>query len=254
MRYTCRRGAHRSAFTLIELLVVIAIIAILAAILFPVFAKARQTAKSINCVSNLKQMGIAFNGYSADYDNKMPPGWRRYVTRGEEIGWENNVITYLGGHKAKTVGDWKRVDKSGAYQLFICPELNILHSYCRNEWTAEVSQDGRDNPATAIHIWCLPRYVAPRVGWNKAMAQYDDADWTNDVQYRFGMSETQMKNRTSLTWTDGNDLPYWLRFPGVHNGKANILFLDGHVQGFSGWDANKMTFYWGRGREPKYIY
>src|SRR5690349_939897 len=63
----------RKGFTLIELLVVIAIIAILAAILFPVFARAREQARKASCVSNLKQIDTGFQMYTQDYDEQYPP-------------------------------------------------------------------------------------------------------------------------------------------------------------------------------------
>lgn len=66
------QSGPRRAFTLIELLVVIAIIAILAAILFPVFAKAREAARKTTCLSNLKQLGLGIRMYSQDYDEKFP--------------------------------------------------------------------------------------------------------------------------------------------------------------------------------------
>ncbi len=62
----------RKGFTLIELLVVIAIIAILAAILFPVFAKAREKARQTSCLSNMKQIGLASMMYAQDYDERLP--------------------------------------------------------------------------------------------------------------------------------------------------------------------------------------
>src|SRR5476649_2479918 len=72
MTGSATRRPRASAFTLIELLVVIAIIAILAAILFPVFAQAREKARQSVCISNQKQIGTAFAIYTQDYDQVLP--------------------------------------------------------------------------------------------------------------------------------------------------------------------------------------
>ena len=79
------KPALRRGFTLIELLVVIAIIAILAAILFPVFAKARERGKQTACLNNLKQFGIAFRTYADDADGYMPHDWRGVPEPGSRL-------------------------------------------------------------------------------------------------------------------------------------------------------------------------
>lgn len=76
----------RRGFTLIELLVVIAIIAILAAILFPVFAKAREKARQASCLSNVKQLSLAFMQYIEDYDSTYPPTMAEGYTRAKDSG------------------------------------------------------------------------------------------------------------------------------------------------------------------------
>jgi prepilin-type N-terminal cleavage/methylation domain-containing protein/prepilin-type processing-associated H-X9-DG protein len=82
MESTVKRHA---GFTLIELLVVIAIIAILAAILFPVFARAREQARRSVCVSNMKQIGLSIGMYLQDYDGIFPPGGPKAWTAGKNL-------------------------------------------------------------------------------------------------------------------------------------------------------------------------
>jgi len=88
---------NSKGFTLIELLVVIAIIAILAAILFPVFARARESARRASCLSNLHQLGLGFMQYTQDYDERLPYGKLKDAD-GNDIGitkWHVSVQPYL---------------------------------------------------------------------------------------------------------------------------------------------------------------
>jgi prepilin-type N-terminal cleavage/methylation domain-containing protein/prepilin-type processing-associated H-X9-DG protein len=91
MHTTLRKG--RNAFTLIELLVVIAIIAILAAILFPVFGRARENARRASCQSNLKQIGLGVLQYTQDWDEHYP--LMVASQQGDYIGWGYAVQSYI---------------------------------------------------------------------------------------------------------------------------------------------------------------
>src|SRR6184192_2499260 len=94
-------GIRARAFTLIELLVVIAIIAILAAILFPVFAQARDKARAISCLSNLKQFGVAMELYKQDFEGGYPATRGRTVAdpptsnADDLISWPELVFPYV---------------------------------------------------------------------------------------------------------------------------------------------------------------
>ncbi len=109
----------RTGFTLIELLVVIAIIAILAAILFPVFAKAREKARQSSCQSNVKQLGLAFQQYTQDYDEKWPAMYWSGA-------WQPAASGYWGGEIAPYIKNT---------QIFKCPsKTDTTCSYIYNGW------------------------------------------------------------------------------------------------------------------------
>ncbi|HOJ19899.1 MAG TPA: DUF1559 domain-containing protein [Armatimonadota bacterium] len=86
------RRDRQSGFTLIELLVVIAIIAILAAILFPVFAQARENARKSNCQSNLKQIGTGILMYAQDYDEVLPPSYLYLDSAKTQLAWWEDLL------------------------------------------------------------------------------------------------------------------------------------------------------------------
>jgi prepilin-type N-terminal cleavage/methylation domain-containing protein/prepilin-type processing-associated H-X9-DG protein len=124
---------RRHGFTLIELLVVIAIIAILAAILFPVFARARERARQITCISNLKQLGTAVSMYTQDYDEYLPNNFlgKKDTMLWNDLSGSGLVDPYL---KNKQIwfcpSDTPRTYKNQTYD----------YSYCLYNNTADINK------------------------------------------------------------------------------------------------------------------
>jgi len=137
-----RRESRRQGFTLIELLVVIAIIAILAAILFPVFQKVRENARAAKCASNLKQLGIATLQYQQDYDESYPDGWHPQAggdtSDSSQTGlmmWRVVLLPYIGGgYVPHTKGDLGGNAEKASFDsdnVLSCPDAptNSAHFY-----------------------------------------------------------------------------------------------------------------------------
>ncbi len=104
---------RRNGFTLIELLVVIAIIAILAAILFPVFAQAREKARQTTCASNLRQLGFGILSYTQDFDEMMPAPYV-FVSTSKALGYRFVLDSYMGGTETTA--------KTGSNSVWTCPD------------------------------------------------------------------------------------------------------------------------------------
>ena len=190
----------RRGFTLIELLVVIAIIAILAAILFPVFARAREKARQASCSSNLKQLGLAMLMYAQDYDGKIRAS----------ANYPNGPICTP--HQGDA--DWQALSYYYPYikndQVYICPSVGVNVSYGQivyNPTAGYMFNDGMQN-----------------------------LDKIGDLASK-GVAGTgiicEAYNVFLWDWQDvAGDQSLWpygrMRYP--HNEGLNIAYLDGHVK------------------------
>jgi prepilin-type N-terminal cleavage/methylation domain-containing protein/prepilin-type processing-associated H-X9-DG protein len=223
------RKWFRKGFTLIELLVVIAIIAILAAILFPVFARARENARRASCMSNLKQIGLGILQYTQDYDEKTPRSW--FGTNGDA---------------SKPVGDvsdrYKWMDAIYPYvkseQLFSCPSddfgtdmysqrKNSPYSF-RNGYKYGSYADNHvysDNPTWSVSGVALAAIEAPSTTVWAADSVPLPAPSTNVFSYEFSWANVGVQ--PSITVGSPNRLD---KIAERHLDTTNVLFCDGHVK------------------------
>jgi prepilin-type N-terminal cleavage/methylation domain-containing protein/prepilin-type processing-associated H-X9-DG protein len=232
---------RKRGFTLIELLVVIAIIAILAAILFPVFAQAREKARMAACQSNLKQMGSAFTMYTQDYDETYPlgkndgtgGGCADYAVRSTWGGWIGNLIMpYTKNVNIYTCPSQpaaNSVNGGGSNQAPTCG-LNVVPyvqvSYDFNyQAVSGKSLTNINEPANLGIVWDS---LNP---WGDCSYATGCGIWSQrDICYWLVQSGKPLAGGQSCT-VQGKKMSW-------HNDGQNFLFADNHVK-WARWDQLK---------------
>lgn len=223
-------------FTLIELLVVIAIIAILAAILFPVFAQARGKARQTTCVSNQKQVGLAVLQYVQDYDETFPPSNFPTPGGGGNSGYQFLLDPYVkanvpaGSLPGKSLSVWVCPDYQGSFP----PGANWTtasrpsSSYAANRWLFPATSYWQ-NPSGTLAVVQFP---AQRVLFAEAMGvrYFTDGNDTGVQDGSDGLPPNTPGGGSAATLYDGNTAYAWSR--GRHSGGSNYLLGDGHVKWF----------------------
>lgn len=205
----------RSAFTLIELLVVIAIIAILAAILFPVFAQAREKARGASCLSNQKQLGLGLMQYTQDYDESLAPLYSSQLN----VPWWRLIDPYVKSKQVYTC-------PSDPYDLGggLKDKISYSMSFVSNDWGdcgSTCSNQGKFGAAGAneADVTSPSSTILVMERWNNY--KHWDQGWgaegfCNEGEYLYGPG--------------GNASSPLPRASTGHTGGANYVFCDGHAK------------------------
>ncbi|BCM89513.1 hypothetical protein IAD21_01359 [Abditibacteriota bacterium] len=208
-------SSNQKAFTLIELLVVIAIIAILAAILFPVFARARENARRASCQSNLKQIGLGILQYAQDYDEKYP-----IDNGGGNTGYSTTAV-----FDDTTSVSWIAIIQPymKSRQIFICPSTTASGS----NGTATVDQSTSYWGAGGIFKSQIAGVLTPI-----SLASLNQPALIPQVYDNpSGLYESRRVFRPFWqTTTDYNATGSFNVRPGTHFDGMNSLYVDGHVK------------------------
>jgi len=145
---------RRNGFTLIELLVVIAIIAILAAILFPVFARAREKARQTSCLSNLKQIGLAEQMYQQDYDERTA-SYQSHPAAASDYNFRAMLDPYMNNE-----------------QIWACPSDDAAHSYGPN-----ITQTVSNGSTGHTYLYCFRKVASFKVPAETAIFTDTGGSW-----------------------------------------------------------------------------
>lgn len=193
----------RKGFTLIELLVVIAIIAILASILFPVFAQAREKARAIQCTSNMKQLGVAMAQYTQDYDENVCPPLMG-ATGPDAQTWDRLIQPYIKSTAVLTCPDDQYSSSVQTVNgVIVAGSIRRSYSMPSNDgWAWSIGSGPTALALAQIGFPSITISLAERDNYNAANGEwewYSVTDGSNEWAYR-------------------------------HQGRSNVLFMDGHVK------------------------
>lgn len=246
MKAATRIETRKSGFTLIELLVVIAIIAILAAILFPVFARVRENARRSSCQSNLKQVGLATIQYVQDYDGTYP-----YVadtqTNYQSRRWMDNVQPYIKSTQVFTCPS----DSSGTAQ-YLPPESRLGTASTAAKWGSYIGNQFQTNGINGVMeaaIEDASQTVNVIEGQTNTTATVNAAIFCLAAAQAAGTCPALSKTaEPHQLYGTGNPNVGW----GLarHLGTINVLFIDGHVKAMNvdrlAERRNEMPYLWTR--------
>jgi|GEM_PF-1227231 prepilin-type N-terminal cleavage/methylation domain-containing protein/prepilin-type processing-associated H-X9-DG protein len=251
-----RSTETKSGFSLIELLCVIAVILILLAILFPVFQSIRESGRIATCLSNERQIALAINGYSQDYDNFLPQstetsqpgvfgrtGWQFALDPYTGVGIPQGSITNPG---------------TLALQFYKCPDFEVswigqdnearmTSSYVANRYL--MPSNGvynADIPTSYFSVAAGSYYIAPSVSVSSIGLPAQQVEFAEAEGVRYDTDGNDAENHdgiddgspTEAPLTSYQDVELWesnaayILGRSRHNGGSNYIFADGHVKWF----------------------